>query len=252
MPPNRKGAFGAVDNLETLQVSQFVDRGKFHPLTAAPVEATQAEPSQPVSIPKQQQHHEDPAKQAIIDRILLEEGLREQFSADHVIANLQKADEKTDLHRQPTDSDDYWAMTTPKDLSSDVRSKQTDASYWDWPTKTKEEEKNDLIQAILEQERIRQIFSVDHIVKNMQQEAAAVQQKKESLRPQNDSYWAWDSKAEDDVPVDKEETIRQILQDEKLRLQFSVETLENKLIQEKREDVVSRADPQNDDYWAGF
>ena len=44
------------------------------------------------------------------------------------------------LQREATDSDDYWAMTTPKDLSSDVRSKRTDPSYWDWPTKTKDEE----------------------------------------------------------------------------------------------------------------
>lgn len=256
MPPNRKGAFDAVDNLETLQVSQLVDRAKFQPLTTVSTETTsqaQAEVT-PVETSTPQQHHDDLSKRAIIDRILLEERLREQFSADHVIrTTLKQAEEKTEIHRQVTDSDDYWAMTTPEDLSSDIRSNDKDPSYWDWPTKTKQEEKHDMIQAILEQERIRQLLSVDHIVMKMRQQAAALQQKQEdSLRPQNDSYWAWDGKAEDDAPVDKEEVIRQILAEEKLRQQFSAETLEKKLIQEHKEDMLSRADPKNDDYWAGF
>lgn len=253
MPPNRKGAFDAVDTLATLQVSQFVDRAKFQPLTAAPAQVESKE-SDDGAQPRQ---YEDPAKQAIIDRILLEERLREQFSADHIIRACQQQDveeEKTDLHREATESDDYWAMTTPGDLSNDVRSKRTDASYWDWPTKTHREDKDDVIQTILEQERIRQLFSADHVVLKIKEEAAALQ-KKESPLPQNDTYWSWDAKVDpndDDGQMDKDKIIQKILEAEVLRQQFSMVTLEKNLMPERKEQEVSSADLQNDEYWAGF
>jgi hypothetical protein len=248
MPPNRKGTFDAVDNLATLQVSQFVDQAKYQPLTTPALTQSKTAPAVVVEEVQQLQLQPD-AKQATIDRILLEEKLREQFSADHMIhANQRQEEEKTEVHRETTDSDDYWAMTTPNDLSDEVRAKHTDSSYWDWQSKTKEETKDDMIQAILEEERIRQLFSVDHMVEKIQEEAAGLQKKK-ILLSQNDDYWSWDGKVAEsanEVPVDKEKVIQ------KLRQQFSVDVLEKKLMEERKDEEVSRADPQNDEYWAGF
>lgn len=255
-----------MDSLATLNVSHFVETSKFQPLTAAaPPAASETKQANDVdAVPSAAEtetlQQQDPAKQAIIERILTEERLREQFSVDHIIrANLpnEAAEEKTDLHREETNADYYWAMTTPENLSTEIHSKRTEASYWDWPTKSKQQKQDDLIQAILEQERVRQLFTVDHLVLNLQKEAA-LQQKKESLVPQNDSYWEWDAKVDlnDDAmqPV-KEQVIQHILEAEKLRQQFSVATLERKLVQEQKvseADVVSHANPSNDDYWAGF
>lgn len=256
MPPNRKGAFDAVDSLATLNVSQFVDKSQFQPLTApAPITSN---PSKGVtSAPKPvAPKFQDPAQQALVDRIFLEERLREQLSADHIIRTEQHADVKTDLHRENTDSDDYWAMTTPKDLSEVLHArKKTDASYWDWSAK--EQKKDDVIQAILEQERVRQLFSVDHMVLKIQEEAVTLQKKQEGLAtPQNDSYWSWSVDVEpndDDMQPDRVAIIQHILGSEKLRQQFSVAALEEKLTQEaKVSEEESHAVATNDDYWAGF
>lgn len=269
MAPNRKGAFDAVDSLATLNVSQFVDKSQFQPLTTAvtpacsnPTKVTSTPAPKPAeeSIPRFQ----DPADQALVDRILLEERLREQFSADHIVRTEQQRhddaeEQQTDLHREDTNSDDYWAMTTePKDVSEIARARKTDASYWDWHENAKQQKKNDLIEAILEQERVRELFSVDHMVLKIQEEAASLQKKQEVALPQNDTYWSWSGAEVDlndkDLQPDKEAIIQHILESEKLRQQFSAAALEEKLTQEAKvsEEDPSRAVAANDDYWAGF
>ncbi|CAB9510594.1 expressed unknown protein [Seminavis robusta] len=280
MPPNRKQVSG-VDTLATLNVSQFVETSKFQPLTAATsVSAAQVQVQQqhegreaPIiaSATAPSFQHDDPIKKAIIDRILTEEHLRQQFSADHIIqSNLPREETKTDgaVHHQANDADDYWAEEQPQvsdlDAAFTVRSKHRDAAYWEWKTLGQQEEKDALVQRILEEERVRQLFTAEHIEQTIVKEASKLQQKgvtPEELVPQNDSYWNWstsnEDQKEDDVVLraqDKEGMIQEILEAEKIRQQFAVDSIEAKLIQEAKNHAASasQAVAGNDDYWAGF
>jgi hypothetical protein len=76
---------------------------------------------------------------------------------------------------------------------SDVKKAPDCDSYWNWPSKS---EKDLIIERILEEERIRQVLSVDHISQNLRQESETLRQKEESKT--NDAtgeYWAMPSPA---------------------------------------------------------
>lgn len=258
MPPNRK-VVDAVDTLATLNVSQFVD-AKYQPLIVPAPSLSQTKPnSKPdapiATVPLLQ---EDPVRKAIIDRIIVEERLREQFSADHLIAANRCGEEKTEdvLHREHAeDADDYWDTATPDDVGM-IKARRTDPSYWDWRDESKKQDKDDLIQNILKQEKVRELLSIQHVEQKVQEEAAALSKAKQSLLPESDSYWEWNAQVDlndNDMQPDKALVIQHILEAERLRLQFSVAAIEDKLKQgQKDAGQVSSTIAANDDYWAGF
>lgn len=122
------------------------------------------------------------------------------LSVDHVVQNLKSTRivEKDDIIRSGLDTNDYWDETSTKDkeartISSDDQ--HTADSYWQWPS-VKEEEttvvQNAIIDEILESEKVRQILSVDNIMKNIQQEISDAywRENEEVVTVRNsDDYW---------------------------------------------------------------
>ena len=76
MPPNRKGNFDAVDSLATLQVSQFVDRAKYQPLTAPRAETSQVSQTETVKV-EAPRHHDDHARSQALGDSKLEPAPRD-------------------------------------------------------------------------------------------------------------------------------------------------------------------------------
>lgn len=98
-------------------------------------------------------------------------------------------------HRLNPEKDAYWDWDNPQ-TDSDVSDQDLPmASYWDWPNDiaTNEQEKTRMIQAILQEERIRQSMSVEHLESKLvahaeEYRSLAVPTESGGAR---DSYWDW-------------------------------------------------------------
>ena len=283
MPPNRKGDFG-VDSLATLNVSQFVETSKFQPLTVPLQEqqqeqienvtavATVATTEQPVLCT------EDLANKAILDRVLQEERLRIQFSADHIIESIQQQQQRKEEEKEETvvrrenanDVEGYWdmpAIPTTKTTVVRARNNKNANQYWEWPS-TPQQQKDATIRHILEAEKQRQLFSVEHLEQNLFKEAAALKEKGEQQQqqvPANDSYWQWEANnpaggsiSSNDAMTANEKAalIESILVAEQTRQLLSVEHLEQNLTSPAAATAKSQSavviGKVDDDYWAGF
>jgi hypothetical protein len=179
MAPNRKSNADVVDSLHVN--ASFLVQSKYVPLTASA--QPEPEPSSddglvhaPHSLdathPAQSYWNwpaQEETKEQLIARILEEERVRQLLSVSHVENNLviqaqqqRKTEENVEMVSAPETDDDYW-----KDYTPATRTAQPQPSYWEWPTLTEEEQRQQLIQQILEEEACRQTFSVAHIQKNL-------------------------------------------------------------------------------------
>ena len=319
MPPNRKGAFDAADSLAALNVSQFVQTSKFQPLTAQPpVASSQQQQQQPSTKPTISSSYKNDAvaprvpsaaelaNRAIVERILADDCLRIQFSPDHIIETLQQQqqqqqqshakaaeEEKVEIvHRDnatTSSADDYWDMPTPSaselltsTTTTTTKGRPTSdaaANYWDWPSMTPQQQNDETIRQILQAEKHRQLFSVDHVEQNLRKEAAALAAKQDKagnvtndeapLVQAHDSYWQWNGEPGEENPTttssydmsasEKATLVESILAAERARQWLSIDHIEQTLTRGRpttttmaKEDAVSRTIASHDDYWAGF
>mmetsp|Transcript_6292 Transcript_6292/g.9678 ORF Transcript_6292/g.9678 Transcript_6292/m.9678 type:complete len:199 (-) Transcript_6292:107-703(-) len=122
------------------------------------------------------------------------------LSVDRVVQNLKSTHfvEQDDIIRSGLDTNDYWDETSTKDKEAKIISsndQHTADSYWQWPS-VKEEEttvvRNAIIDEILESEKVRQLLSIDNIMKNIQQEISDAywRENEEVVTVHNsDDYW---------------------------------------------------------------
>jgi len=214
-----------IDALSTLDVSSIVN-AKYLPLTHPQEEQQRIEEQQE----QQQQEEEDnyvegahlkdeshPAnsywdwdeetseqnKEAVIERIVAEDKIRDVLSVDHMIQNTIRANLKADDEEQTEDvqesTESYWEMPAPSDenaTSSDVVEAQhaRDAShpknsYWDWPVMTEEDQKNAFLEQIVKEEKIRQLLSAQHMEDTMVANASNEDAEMIESNVNSDSYW---------------------------------------------------------------
>lgn len=123
-------------------------------------------------------------KEAVIRRILLEEKNRELLSVTTVEQQIRKeafqlASVSSTKPKSPSQNDAYWAWETPASVSA--------AGSNDTLTP---EEKNSVIQNILEAERIRQQLSAATIEEQLTREAKKLPTEQKTCIAANDDYWA--------------------------------------------------------------
>jgi hypothetical protein len=120
-------------------------------------------------------------KQAAIDDIMEDERVRQLLAATHIVENIVRHSANATVTSKPSpESMKYWDWSIPQDNG-----------YWNWPS-TQEEEKKLIIQNILNEERSRQQFSIQHIEANMRREFDM--QKPTQLMASagaESSYWDW-------------------------------------------------------------
>jgi hypothetical protein len=274
MPPNRRSNVDVVNTVASISVSSL--QPKFLPLTH-PQEEEQRRQSIESSRHKfpgssdeeiHAGHTEDSpwdwqsepeSRQCVIDRIRHEEKIRQLLSVTHLEESAKQTRPRTQdgirSNNKKIVDDDYWFMPPEERDGRVVYSTQSELSfYWDWPSHTKQEEKDLTIQSILMDERCRQLVSMDHIEKNLTKQAAIMATAplaNPHLNPENDAYWDWNNpqKASDvsdqdnrtvsywdwpnDVDAQEQEKtriIQDVLQEERIRQSMSVEHLESKLV----------------------
>jgi hypothetical protein len=206
MPPNRKTNVDVVEGVAGLNLAQQV---KFPPLTSV----TQTKEVVPQQQPSDSgiiraAHTKDPShpanaywdwstntlsesKQQLIDQILKEEQVRQLLSTEHVEQTFQNVQPmETETERAIVVEEDYWFQppTEAKEVPRDAHHPMQ--SYWDWPTKTAAEQKQDWIDSIVEEERCRQLLSVEHVASNLVTAATSpgIAMGAGGADP---SYWVW-------------------------------------------------------------
>jgi len=137
-------------------------------------------------------------------------------------------------------------------------------AYWEWDTtpKSKEDVRQDIINLILEEERIRVMLTAKAIENNMKAEANSSDMVK-SEDPSDEAYWEWkvddehagywDWKAPKSMQLDKREMIEKILRDEEARKMVGTQHIEEGLIKDASrtnpKDTVVAAGGGDASYW---
>jgi hypothetical protein len=196
MPPNRKGSLDLAEGIATLNIANFVTTAKYKPLTQPQenVQAVQEILQGKTNTAPAESYWDwptdlDSSQEVVVERILEEERIRQLFSVKHIESNLISAaanaaksvsleDDTVIVAVPPTEADAYWYTPEEEHVEEDVvpvtsqcddsiPEPATDAatleppqSYWDFPAfKVKE-----LVTiALMEEERIRQMLTVDHM-----------------------------------------------------------------------------------------
>jgi hypothetical protein len=118
----------------------------------------------------------------------MEEHAERLTTTSHVESNLRTFEEPNCFSSTTNKQhDDYWTW------SSEPQRRQFPHSdtYWTWNTLTKLEEKQHLIQSILQYERARQLCSADHIEKRLVTTAKALKQDFAVPTIHSSGYWVW-------------------------------------------------------------
>lgn len=219
MPPNVKETASVIDSLATLNVSDLV-HSKFLPLTQ------QAEASHVGHVTSKNVKIRDDTsskdsrstKEQLIEDILKDEEHRQLFSIEHAEANLvQDARRKLNSNNvsKPTtqeEADDYWDTPAPtereamgqdvndfkEEAINDNAAKVNGGLYCLWHLEQEERKRRDLIASIVEEERLRTMFSVNTIQYSLVVDAARREHSSCSgervavVHPETDSYWLWE------------------------------------------------------------
>ena len=135
-----------------------------------------------------------------------EEEARQLLSIEHLEETLRSnlGNEKKNenvIIVSPTAScnDDYWAEGN--DCMGDVSMMPTldQQLYWYWPTLTPEEEKQRVIDTILQEERCRELLSVEHLEETISRQPTVLSSQESSVEPESNDgtessdmpYWDW-------------------------------------------------------------
>lgn len=182
---------------------------------------------------------EETEKAQVIDQIMKEEKARNLLSAAHVEANLiqASADAKAETVYASSVDEDYWFDANDEPATTDRPANAQ--SYWDWPSRTSQEEKQAIIDTIVEEERVRQLLTASHMVQNAVRHSASAAAPISNLSASTDKYWdwsiaqgngywSWPSTEADE----KKLIIQNILNDERSRQQFSIQNIEACLLAE--------------------
>lgn len=202
MPPNRKATTDIVDGIADLRSFVAAPPTKYPTLTTTNAATAESYWDWP-----------NTSEQSIVERIQTEEKIRNLLSADHIAANLVQESAKREADQTKAaagNADSYWDMPTEEhaldhDEAVEITSAQhiqenlvaeTPAksecavrnltnAYWEWPTL---EERQRLIQSILEAERVRQHFTIETVEQQLLA-GAGRQDVPSQLLAANDSYW---------------------------------------------------------------
>mmetsp|Transcript_32106 Transcript_32106/g.53056 ORF Transcript_32106/g.53056 Transcript_32106/m.53056 type:complete len:229 (+) Transcript_32106:319-1005(+) len=228
MPPNVKETVAVVDHLATLNKKDLVDPKHlaFAPLTAVDVlsashieanlvaesrrlqkqsaaepqksdhddywaEAHFGEKEAQQSVAKEQLFQQRLAeKKQLLNRIMYEEEIRQMLQIQH-IEHLVRSQPLAKYDTKPSskESDDFWSWRNENEASGRQDPSHENHSYWEWPTLSREEEKQQLIQKILKDEEIREQLSISHVEEQLKS-AVLVEQTVTSSH-HDDAYWSW-------------------------------------------------------------
>lgn len=170
MPPNVKETAAVIDSLATLNINDLV-HSKFLPLTQECAEEAPREDTTPALS----------SKEKMIADILQHEANRQMFTANHIESNLVQQAKKIEAD-VPTDAsnDDYWNMPAPteqdvmtetaeepdtakEEQQNDHSAKVNGEVYCVWHIEHEEQKRQDLIASIMQDEKLRETFSVNSI-----------------------------------------------------------------------------------------
>jgi hypothetical protein len=220
MPPNRKGSTDiAQSSTSVTNLANFVTTTKYQPLTQLQenVQAVQEIlPGQADSVPVVSYWDwptdvESP-KEVVVERILEKERIRQLFSVNHIESNLIAAAEKAASLKEdtvavtvlPKETDDYWYTPEEEHVEVDtvpVASQcagtvsghatgvtaEPPQNYWYFPAfKVKER----VAEAVMEEERIRQMLTVNHIQERLVEQCSQ-NTEPSPLEATNDAYWVF-------------------------------------------------------------
>jgi hypothetical protein len=222
MPPNRKGSTDLAEGITNLNVANFVTTAKYQPLTQPQVndvQAVQEIQGKAYYVPVVVSYWDWPTdanstKEAVVERILEEERIRQFFSVNHIESNLIAAAEiaaaslKEDtvaVTVSPKETDDYWYTPEEEHVVDDVApvasqcvdtasepatgaAAEPPLNYWDFPAFKAQER---VAQAVMEEERIRQMLSVNHIQERLMEQCSQNSEPAAPLEATNDAYWVF-------------------------------------------------------------
>lgn len=287
MPPNRKKSqFQVIDPLVSIN-----DVQSFPPLTSSTLGKGEEKKSDdvPLLLSTKYQHgkpnnENDTGVSSMVDsssvnkveergliirNILEDERIRQMFSVENIENNLLLApknqkgsDESTTNDNQ---NDDYWDEGNTNNSLGRKRRTILESkhvrdgnhplhSYWDWQDRavlSRSEQKKQLVDRIIESERMRQLLSIEHVEKVLLASSKANDAVSFS-EPAHDSYWHWETTNDDindnSAEETKEEIINRILKEEKDRQLLSSERIiENVILQNK--EIEQQLVPENKGYW---
>jgi hypothetical protein len=216
MPPNRKGSTDLAQGITNLNVASFVTTTKYQPLTqpqvnAPVVEEIQGKSADSVPVVSYWDWPTDAnsPKETIVENILEEERIRQLFSVNRIASNLIAAAEKSASLEEDTvavvstkETDDYWFTPEEEEhAEEDIASQCTDTAaepaidvaveppqnYWDFPAFKAQER---VAQAVMEEERIRQMLTANHIQERMMEQGSQITEPAH-LEAANNTYWVF-------------------------------------------------------------
>lgn len=232
MPPNVKEAAAVVDHLATLSIKDLVapKHVSFAPLTASPTNILKASHIEANLVSESTRLQQDEAgksrsdlvddywaeaqyadedtevakeellqkrlteKKQTLDRILYEEEIRQLLKIEHIEEKLvSQAPATYDTSLSNEKSDDFWSWRNQNEASWRHDPYHVNQNYWEWPTLSREDEKQRLIQQILKDEEVREKFSIASIEKQLNSRTASVEQTETSdaVTAHSDDYWGW-------------------------------------------------------------
>ena len=223
MPPNVKESASVVDSLATLSVTHFVDPKAFAPLTqpidlfsvshieanliqeSKRLESTPAtkeehdeywaesncdEKDMKASVAKEQSiQNEVNAKKQLLERILIEEEIRQMLKIEHIEASIVSQVPKE--YAPPSGySNDYWSWRNDNEAHGRHDPYHPpNQSYWAWPTLSREDEIQQIIARILKDEDLREKLSTQAIEERLRR--TVVVEQNITSGANDDTYWSW-------------------------------------------------------------
>jgi hypothetical protein len=215
MPPNCKGSTDLADDITNLNVANFVTTAKYQPLTQPQMNAHtvqeiqgKTDDSVPVVSYWDWPTNANSPKKLVVERILKEERTRQLFSANRIGSNLIAAAEKAASMEEDTvavtdkETDDYWFTPEGEHAEEDITSQCVDTAsepatgaaaaeprqnYWDFPAFKAQER---VARAVMEKERIRQMFTVDHMQERLMEQCSQTTEPA-PLEATTDAYWVF-------------------------------------------------------------
>lgn len=159
--------------------------------------------------------------------------------------------------------DPFSVSQIEKNLISDSkrRQKETDLklshsepqveSYWDW--EVKEPTPADVLKEIMEYEKIRPTFSIEHIEAKLkpseeQEDVYEHRSTKNIFLGDHSDYWTWESESDDNKKPTPETPLPSIVQEDKIQKILSVEHTEQQLKQHHSNEESKT--PDESPYWS--
>lgn len=208
---------------------------------------------------------ESEKKSNLIASIMMEESIRQKLSIDHItnteVSNKSQTDAPSQIESVST-STDYWCWNAEEEVKEVVAPHVNDPShpnnaYWDFPHESRDPQdmKKKLIDTILNEERIRNILSMEsvesreinfHRMKKQAKDDTDNYAPASVLNSVPSNYWDFNPAPEgllSLVATEKQELIDRILKEEKQRYIVSTENIEKNLVSRDSCEEKSNQEP---------